>query len=125
VDASKAITGIQSILLYNPFPWPRLANGSKTRIEDLAAAVLMARNNYRDSTPAELYDSTTMPPDLRRAHQALDAAVDRLYRREPFNSDRERVEFLLARYEIDRAPLVLRAQPTKKRRRTRERAPVR
>lgn len=48
----------------------------------------------------------TMPPELRRAHHALDAAVDRLYRREVFATDRLRVEFLLALYEKERAPLV-------------------
>jgi hypothetical protein len=58
-----------------------------------------------------------MPADLRKAHQALDAAVDKLYRKEAFSSDRERVEFLLARYERERTPLIVAAQPTKKRRR--------
>jgi hypothetical protein len=40
-----------------------------------------------------------MPPVLRRAHRALDVAVDRLYRKEPFTSDRERAEHLFALYE--------------------------
>jgi hypothetical protein len=40
-----------------------------------------------------------MPPDLRKAHRALDLAVDRLYRKEPFTSDRERVEHLFMLYE--------------------------
>ena len=46
-----------------------------------------------------------MPPDLRRAHQALDNAVDRLYRRTGFASERERVEHLFALYERMRLPL--------------------
>jgi hypothetical protein len=72
---------------------------------------------FNASNLADLYDAASMPADLRRAHQALDAAVDRLYRREPFGSDRERVEFLLARYERERAPLVVDAQPPRRRRR--------
>ena len=60
-----------------------------------------------------------MPVDLRKAHRSLDTAVDKLYRKEPFSTDRERVEFLLARYERERAPLVVAAQPAKKRRRSR------
>ena len=36
----------------------------------------------RDATLADLYDPDLMPPNLRRAHQTLDRAVDRLYRRE-------------------------------------------
>ena len=55
-----------------------------------------------------------MPPDLRRAHQALDPAVDRLYRRGGFASERERVEHLFMLYEKMRGPL---AAATKGRRR--------
>ena len=46
-----------------------------------------------------------MPPNLRRAHRTLDRAVDRLYRRAGFASERERVEHLFAIYEKMRAPL--------------------
>ena len=56
-----------------------------------------------------------MPPDLRKAHTALDLAVDKLYRKEPFETDRARVEFLLARYEQITAPaLALAAQKPKR-----------
>ena len=48
---------------------------------------------------ADLYDPDLMPPNLRRAHQTLDRAVDRLYRRTGFASERERVEHLFALYE--------------------------
>lgn len=40
-----------------------------------------------------------MPADLRRAHSALDRAVDRLYRPAPFATDRDRVKDLFGRYE--------------------------
>ena len=46
-----------------------------------------------------------MPSDLRRAHQALDRAADRLYRRAGFASERERVERLFMLYEKMCAPL--------------------
>lgn len=39
------------------------------------------------------------PPNLRKAHAALDAAVDRLYRKKPFDNDRDRVEHLFGLYE--------------------------
>ena len=42
-----------------------------------------------------------MPPNLRRAHQALDRAVDRLYRRPGFASDRKRVEHLFMLHDED------------------------
>jgi hypothetical protein len=104
-------------LVYNPFPWPILTSDTQTQIAKLAQAVLDARANYPNSTLADLYDPAAMPADLRKAHKALDVAVDKLYRKEAFLSDRERVEFLLARYEKERAPLVVGAQPIKKRRR--------
>lgn len=40
-----------------------------------------------------------MPPDLAEAHAALDRAVDRCYRSQPFPDDRRRVEFLFAMWE--------------------------
>ena len=46
-----------------------------------------------------------MPANLRRAHAALDAAVDRLYRAAAFASDRDRVEHLFGRYEALVNPL--------------------
>lgn len=42
----------------------------------------------------------------RRAHTALDRAVDRCYRPEAFASDRARVEHLFALYEQLTAPLI-------------------
>ena len=85
-------------LVYNTFPMPpKEANLSK--LEPLAQAVLDARAAHPGSTLADLYDPDTMPPNLRKAHQALDRAVDRLYRRSGFVSERERVEHLLMAYE--------------------------
>ncbi len=102
-------------IVYNPFPWPDADEAAKEKIGKLAEAVLAARLNHPTSTLADLYDPLTMPPDLRKAHTALDLAVDRLYRKEPFATDRARVEFLLARYEQITAPaLALAAQKPKR-----------
>jgi hypothetical protein len=48
---------------------------------------------------ADLYDPLSMPPALLRAHQKLDAAVDRAYGKTGFKSDAERVAFLFQRYQ--------------------------
>ncbi|EGP06899.1 type II restriction enzyme [Bradyrhizobiaceae bacterium SG-6C] len=99
-------------IVYNPFPWPSLP-GDKTRdkIRALAQAVLDARDDHPGATLADLYDPDTMPPDLRKAHRALDDAVDRLYRKEPFGSDRERVEHLFKLYETITAPVLAATSP--------------
>ena len=91
-------------LVYNTFPLPPKEE-NLSKLEPLAQAVLDARAAHPGSTLADLYDPDTMPPNLRKAHQALDRAVDRLYRRSGFASERERVEHLLMLYEELRRPL--------------------
>ncbi|MDJ0978742.1 MAG: class I SAM-dependent DNA methyltransferase [Erythrobacter sp.] len=86
-------------VVYNTFPWPDISDADKTQIENLAQAVLDAREEWPTSSLADLYDPDTMPANLRKAHAALDIAVDRLYRRKAFESDRDRVEHLFGLYE--------------------------
>ncbi len=93
-------------LAYNPFPWPEVTEAAKATISTLAQKILTERSKHPNATLADLYDPTTMPPSLRKVHEELDKAVDRLYRKDQFASDRERVEFLLPLYEKQRAPLV-------------------
>lgn len=97
-------------IVYNGFPWPNLDDSAKKLIDGLATAVLEAREKFPGETLAALYDVTAMPPALRKAHRDLDAAVDRLYRREPFADDRARVEHLFALYEKLAAPVIAAAR---------------
>ena len=85
-------------LVYNTFPAPFRAP-DLAPLKALAQAVLAARAAHQEATLADLYDPDLMPPDLRRAHVRLDRAVDRLYQRGGFRSERDRIEHLLARYE--------------------------
>ena len=106
-------------VVYNTFPTPpgfKSENASLSALEPLAQAVLDARAAHPDATLADLYDPDLMPPTLRRAHHALDRAVDRLYRRARFMSERERVEYLFALYERMQAPLAAKAAGKGKRR---------
>jgi hypothetical protein len=48
-----------------------------------AKTVLDVRAAHEGATLADLYDPDVMPEDLRKAHRALDEAVDRLYRERP------------------------------------------
>jgi len=86
-------------LVYNTFPWPNANDKKRAEIETLAQAVLDARDAWPTSSLADLYDPDTMPANLRKAHAALDTAVDRLYRKKPFDNDRDRVEHLFGLYE--------------------------
>ena len=105
-------------LVYNTFPWPTLTDADKARLDALAQAVLDARAAHPDATLADLYDPDVMPADLRKAHRALDLAVDRLYRKAPFESDRERVEHLFMLYEKMTAGLLAKPSRAKRRRTT-------
>ena len=94
-------------LVYNTFPMP-YEEADLQNLNPLAQAVLGARAAHPGATLADLYDPDLMPPDLRRAHQALDRAVDRLYRPRKFGSEQARVEHLFVLYERMCSPLELR-----------------
>ena len=66
-------------IVYNNFPWCNPTEEQKTKIEETAQAILDARAKYPDSSLADLYDETLMPPELRKAHQANDRAVMAAY----------------------------------------------
>ena len=105
-------------LVYNTFPVPPGFHTDRpaiAKLEPLAQAVLDARTAHPGATLSDLYDPDFMPHNLRKAHQALDRAVDRLYRRSGFASERERVEHLLGLYEKMLEPLV--AKGVRRRRR--------
>ena len=62
-------------VVYNNFPWPTPTDEQRAKIEQTAQAILDARALYPDASLADLYDEVTMPPELRKAHQANDKAV--------------------------------------------------
>ncbi|PBO12199.1 class I SAM-dependent DNA methyltransferase [Aeromonas salmonicida] len=86
-------------LVYNTFPWPTVTSVQRQNIERLAEEVELAREDYPGKTLAELYDPEKMPAGLLEAHQALDSAVDKLYRDRPFKDSADRVSHLLGLYE--------------------------
>ena len=103
-------------IVYNNFSWPKDPTEKQTtEIKTKAQAILDTRAKFPDSTLADLYDPLTMPPALQKAHQAVDKAVDRAYRKQPFNNEAERVAFLFDLYQQYTAPLL----PQKKRRKKR------
>lgn len=92
-------------LTYNTFPWPdrsALKPAQIAAIEKAATAVLDARLN-EDGQPrsslAEMYDPLTMPLELRKAHNALDRAVDGLYGLKADSTEAQRLALLLTKYQ--------------------------
>ena len=112
-------------LVYNNFPWPENPNEKQIKaVETAAQNVLDVRAKFQNPSPlknnlllqssqqhflplrgmrsaslADLYDPNTMPPELVKAHQALDKAVDLCYRPQPFINETKRIEFLFELYD--------------------------
>lgn len=89
-------------LIYGNFPFPCNVTGEqKANIAYISADLLRIRDKYASSIPlGKLY--TQLPNDLLKAHLDLDIAVERLYRKTFFISDRERVEFLIGMYNSNK-----------------------
>lgn len=86
--------------VYNNYPWPASVTAAqRSAIEAAGQAVLDARALYPDSSLADLYDPLAMPPELQKAHHAVDKAVDAAYGYKGDKSDAPRVAFLFALYQ--------------------------
>ncbi len=66
-----------AIFIFQTRPTPR--DAQRAKIEQTSQAILDARTLYPDASLADLYDETTMPPELRKAHQQNDKAVMMAY----------------------------------------------
>jgi hypothetical protein len=89
-----------NVIVYNNFPWPEKPSEKNiSNVELKAKNILEIRDNYPESSLADLYDPLSMPPKLVKAHQELDKAVDLCYRSNPFPNDLKRIEFLFELYE--------------------------
>jgi hypothetical protein len=104
-------------IVYNNYPWPENpSDKQKEAVETAAQQVLDVRLKYQEtgSSLADLYDPLTMPPDLVKAHQLLDKAVDGCYSKATFASDSKRMEFLFELYEKYTAGLFVKEKKRKK-----------
>ena len=87
-------------IVYNNFPWPDATEEQKKQIEVMAQEILDARDKFPDCSLADLYDETAMPPELRKAHQANDKAVMKLYGYKPDMPEPAIVADLMKRYQM-------------------------
>lgn len=87
-------------IVYNNYPFPKnVSEKQKKAVEEKAQNVLNIRSQFSDCSLADLYDPLSMPPNLKKAHQELDKAVDNCYGSKLFKNDKERIEFLFGLYE--------------------------
>ena len=95
----KSDYSYSNTIVYNNFPWCNPTEEQKLKIEETAQAILDARAKYPDSSLADLYDETLMPPELRKAHQANDRAVMAAYGFSTKMTESECVAELFKMYE--------------------------
>ena len=83
---------------WNTFPVPTLTDRNKSDLIRCAEDILLAREAHFPATIADLYDPETMPDNLRRAHEANDEVLERIYIGRRFKNDTERLEKLFELY---------------------------
>lgn len=83
---------------WNTFPVPTLTGQNKADLTRCAEEILIAREAHFPATIADLYDPETMPDNLRRAHEANDEVLERIYMGRRFKNDTERLEKLFELY---------------------------
>ncbi|OII39945.1 DNA methyltransferase [Plantibacter sp. MMLR14_011] len=86
-------------IVYNNFPVPPLSGAVKEKLTVAALRVLDVREYHCERTLAELYDPNKMPRDLRDAHAEIDALVDSIYSKRPYETDEQRLSGLFSLYE--------------------------
>lgn len=87
-------------LVWNTFPLPALSDHRKDELEEHWWEIDRARKEAGFGlTLGELYAPKAMPLDLRRAHEALDATVERIFGSRTYRSDADRIEHLLQLYD--------------------------
>jgi type II restriction/modification system DNA methylase subunit YeeA len=106
-------------IVYNNFPWPDdITDKQKRGIEEAAQAILDVRVSHKGSSLSDLYDPNIMPPDLAKAHRALDIAVDAAYSKRKFSGDSDRIAFLFDLYQKLVTPLTAESKKITKRKKS-------
>ena len=89
-------------IVYNNFPWPKASAKQIKAIESAAQNILSARKIHETKPEYSLawaYNPKTMQPNLKKAHEDLDALIDEVYEYEGKHEDADRVAFLFIAYQ--------------------------
>lgn len=86
-------------LTWNTFPVPELSDKQRTSIIKAGEKVLAARELHPERSLAEHYAPLSMDPELVKAHDALDRAVDKAFgASRKLTNERQRLELLFRNY---------------------------
>jgi hypothetical protein len=96
----KSDLRFSSTIVWNNLPLPAVDDKTRAKIIKAGQGVLDARNLHPERSLAEHYNPLAMDPALVKAHNTLDAVVDRAFgAKRTCTSERERQEILFARYQ--------------------------
>ena len=86
-------------IVWNNLPLPAMEDTTRAKIIAAGHGVLAARSAHPERSLADQYNPLAMDPELVRAHDKLDAVVDRAFgAKRTCATDEERLEILFARY---------------------------
>ena len=87
-------------IVYNNFVWAKdVSDKAKEALKTNAKNIIDLRKSFVDTNLATLYNNSSSPPVLIKAHKDLDKAVDEAYGYKGGDDDASRVAFLFKRYE--------------------------
>ena len=88
---------ISAEITYNNFPFPTLDDESTKKLTLSGEKIVEARDSFPDASLADLYDSKSMPPSLRKSHEDNDKLVLSMYGLKANSGD---VEILARLFEM-------------------------
>jgi hypothetical protein len=94
----KSDTRISNTITYNNFPFPDTSDAIQANIIASAQAVLDSRAKFPNNSLADLYESSSMPPELAKAHAKLDTYVLAAYGLKADAGDAQILEVLFTMY---------------------------
>ena len=95
----KSDLNFANTLTWNTFPVPELSEQDQAAIIDGGKAVLEARSKFPNRSLADHYQPLAMDPDLLKAHDKLDRAVDKAFGApRKLTNEKQRQELLFQNY---------------------------
>ena len=112
----KSDPSFSNTVVWNNFPLPEVSSSDRERVIAGGQAVLEARNLQVGKSLADMYNPLGMSPELVKAHDGLDKAVDRLFGFAKPPTQTQREQRLFERYVEVVASGQLVLEPAKSRR---------
>ena len=96
---TQGASNFSNTLVWNNLPLPEVSEATRQKIIEAGQGVLEARELHPERSLAAHYNPLAMDPRLVKAHDKLDAVVDRAFgAKRTCTTEKERQEILFARY---------------------------